>query len=103
MFNNKLFKLTLSAILVSNLLDGIFTIFFTQMGLAAEANPLMKLFLDYSPMLFMLFKLFMVSIGVFILWIYRFLTFVKFGSLFVCLVYISINIWHLLGFYFFIF
>ncbi len=55
------------AILLLNLIDGVFTLFWVHSGIAAEANPLMAEALERSPVTFMATKLLLVSLGVFLL------------------------------------
>lgn len=55
-------------VIVLNLLDGIFTILYTRLGVATEANPLMDQVLSASPLVFMITKLLLVSLGVCLLW-----------------------------------
>ncbi len=57
-----------AAIVVFNVIDAVFTIIYTDLGLAREANPLLSHALDDSPLLFMLIKLGLVSMGVLLLW-----------------------------------
>jgi hypothetical protein len=57
-----------AAILILNLGDAVFTLLYTGTGLATEGNPVMELFLDHSALGFMVFKLVLVSGGVFVLW-----------------------------------
>ena len=56
-------KVTVAGILVMNLIDAAFTIGWTSAGLATEANPLLDDVLARSPVLFMLAKLALVSLG----------------------------------------
>jgi hypothetical protein len=56
------------AVVVLNLLDAIFTILYTHVGMATESNPLMLQVLRASPVVFMLAKLGLVSLGVLLLW-----------------------------------
>lgn len=56
------------AVVVLNLLDAIFTILYTHVGLATESNPLMHTVLNAHPVVFMLAKLGLVSLGVLLLW-----------------------------------
>src|SRR3954462_11887291 len=51
------------ALLLFNLLDGLFTLAFLQLNLATEANPVMSLAYSGSPMAFMVTKLMMVNVG----------------------------------------
>ena len=57
-----------SAVVVLNLLDALFTIFYTKGGYASESNPLMQVALASSPVLFVIAKLSLVSLGVLLLW-----------------------------------
>lgn len=59
-----------SAVVVLNLLDAIFTLLYTSGHLASEGNPLMDTALAVSPVLFMVTKLSLVSLCVFMLWRY---------------------------------
>ena len=54
-----------------NLLDGLFTLTFLQLGWAEEANPLMRLAYEQSPLGFMMFKLSVVHGGIAVLWFHR--------------------------------
>jgi hypothetical protein len=56
-----------AAVLILNLADALFTLLFTMLGAAEEANPLMGEALS-SPLRFMLVKLSLVSLGVLLLW-----------------------------------
>lgn len=56
------------AVVVLNLFDAMFTLFYTHVGMATESNPLMLQVLSASPIVFMLAKLGLVSLGVMLLW-----------------------------------
>ncbi|HLL54562.1 MAG TPA: DUF5658 family protein [Myxococcaceae bacterium] len=58
-------------LLLLNLLDGFFTLTFLQLKVAEEANPLMKLAYNHSPLSFMVLKLAVVHAGVALLWANR--------------------------------
>ena len=61
--------LTAGAIVVIlNLFDAIFTLLYVRLGHATESNPLMDQMLAASPVLFMVAKLALVSLGVLLLW-----------------------------------
>ena len=60
-----------AALLVLNLADGVFTLTFLQLGIAQEANPLMRLAYESSPLGFMLLKLSIVHGGIGLLWLHR--------------------------------
>lgn len=59
------------ALLVLNLLDGLFTLAFLQAGVAEEANPLMRMAYEHSPAAFMGIKLALVNAGAAMLWMNR--------------------------------
>lgn len=58
-------------LLVANLLDAIFTLAFLQLGVAAEANPLMRWAYEGSPLSFVAAKIALVELGVGLLWLHR--------------------------------
>lgn len=60
--------LVAAAVLVLNLVDAMFTLIYTRVGVATEANPLMAQALAASPLAFMAAKLALVSLGVALLW-----------------------------------
>ncbi len=55
------------ALLLLNVLDGLFTLTYLELGVAEEANPLMRVAYDFSPLGFMGFKLVVVNLGVWVL------------------------------------
>jgi hypothetical protein len=55
-------------VVVFNLVDAMFTLAYTHLGLAREANPLLEQTLADSPLRFMIIKLGLVSMGVTLLW-----------------------------------
>jgi hypothetical protein len=57
-----------SAVVVLNLIDGIFTLAYTGCRVATESNPLMQGVLAASPVVFMITKLTLVSLCVLLLW-----------------------------------
>jgi hypothetical protein len=59
------------ALLVLNLLDGLFTTVYLHLGVAEEANPLMRMAWEVSPLTFMVSKLAVVSVGLGVLCLYR--------------------------------
>src|SRR5262245_55599109 len=54
--------------LVLNLLDAVLTLIVVSAGVAAEANPLMEAALQANPVLFVLAKTALVSLGILLLW-----------------------------------
>lgn len=67
------FELTAPAValLILNLFDGLFTTAYLHLGVAEEANPLMRMAWEVSPLAFMGVKLLIVSVGVAVLCLYR--------------------------------
>lgn len=59
------------ALLVLNLMDGLFTLTFLQLDVAEELNPLMREAYEFSPMLFMVAKLIIVNAGLTLLCLHR--------------------------------
>ena len=61
----------LTALLLLNLADALFTLSFLQLRVAEEANPIMRAAYAGSPLLFLLLKLALVHGGAMLLWIHR--------------------------------
>lgn len=59
---------SMTALLVLNLFDGLFTLAFLQTGVAVEANPIMRFAYELSPLAFMALKLAVVHLGAWLLW-----------------------------------
>jgi hypothetical protein len=59
------------ALLMLNLLDGLFTLMFLQLGVAEELNPLMRVAYEQSPLVFMFSKLVIVNAGLWLLCLHR--------------------------------
>jgi len=59
------------AVIVLNLLDSIFTLIWINTGPATEANVFLKNLTDHNPVVFMLVKISLVSLGLILLWRYR--------------------------------
>lgn len=58
----------LSSVVILNAVDALFTVFWVEVGLAVEANPLMEVVMNQSPVLFALAKITLVNASVFLLW-----------------------------------
>ena len=82
-------------VVILNLVDAIFTLAYTSAGLATEANPIMDFALAKSPVVFMVFKLAIVSGGVFVLWRLRHRRAAAFGMMSSTAVYCSLLVYHL--------
>ena len=83
------------ALLVFNLLDGLFTLTFLQMNVATEANPIMRLAYEGSPMWFMFAKLTMVNAGLWILASHARFSAARFAVHGAAVVYAAIVAYHL--------
>ncbi|MCW5802460.1 MAG: hypothetical protein KIT31_08735 [Deltaproteobacteria bacterium] len=59
------------AVVILNLLDAVFTIFYTGSGVATESNPFMQGVLEKHPVVFMITKLSLVSLCVTLLWRFK--------------------------------
>ena len=90
-------RLTLlaGAVVILNLLDAIFTICYTHAGYASESNPLMQVALAASPVLFVLAKIGLVSLGVLLLWRMRHHRTAVFGLVSTSAAYSLLLLYHL--------
>lgn len=96
-FQNEL-ELVIFSILMLNCLDGILTIILVGTGKAVEANPLMAYLIGYHPLLFMLCKQLLVSLGAIILWRLR-ENFLAVVSMFAIFLVYYVNLLHQLRFF----
>jgi hypothetical protein len=82
-------------VFILSVLDGILTIFWVLADFAEEANPLMNILIASNPVIFMMVKMVLVSLGIALLWRLRFKRLAVAG-IFICfLVYCGIMIHHL--------
>jgi hypothetical protein len=58
----------IGALLVLNLCDAVFTLLWVRLGLAREANHLMRALVEEHAILFMVVKIGLVSLGSLLLW-----------------------------------
>lgn len=86
------------ALLVLNLFDGAFTIYWIWTGMATEANPIMAALINRSPVLFICGKLSLVFLGSYLLWIRRNHTMSVVALFFVFILYYLVVIYHLQAF-----
>ena len=84
----------LSAVIVLNVIDAVFTIGWVESGLANEANPLMAILMG-NPILFISIKTTLVSCGVVLLWFRRHRPFAVIGIVLIFVVYYAILLHHL--------
>ncbi|MFP4070997.1 MAG: DUF5658 family protein [Desulfovibrionales bacterium] len=82
------------AVIVINLLDGVFTLLWIRMGVATEANVLMRSLAMGYPVLFMVIKLALVSLGTALLWRYRTRPAAAIGLIVIFLVYYTVLLIH---------
>lgn len=83
------------ALLVCNVTDGLFTLFFLQRALAEELNPLMRWAYEQGPLVFMALKLLIVHAGVVLLCLHRDLGASRVALRVGACVYLGINAYHL--------
>ena len=83
------------ALLLLNLLDGLFTLTFLQMDVAEELNPLMRAAYESSPLVFMVAKLIIVNAGLTLLCMHRGLRASRLAIRAGALIYAVINVYHL--------
>ena len=87
------------------LIDLTATLFWISNDLATEANPIMDFFLEISPLLFVVAKLGLSAVGIWILYYFRktFKETIFRILLFLNLIYIAIFVYHLWGALFLLF
>ena len=87
------------------LVDLTATLYWIANELGHEANPVMQLFLNYSPLLFVIAKLGLSAVGIWILYFFRkrFTKIIFKALLGLNLVYISVFVYHLWGLLFLLF
>jgi len=78
-----------------NLGDAIGTLFWVTAGFASEANPLMAFVIKESPLAFVILKLMLVSMSVFLLWKLRSYNIAKIITVPLFIVYLCISIIHI--------
>lgn len=83
------------ALLLLNLLDGMFTMTFLQLDVAEELNPLMRAAYEHSPLLFMVSKLIIVNAGLALLCVHRGMRASRLAIRAGALIYAVINVYHL--------
>ena len=83
------------ALLVLNLFDGLFTLFFLQLAVAEELNPLMRAAYEGSPMIFMGSKMVVVNAGLLLLCLHRKMKASRMAIRAGAVVYAAINAYHL--------
>lgn len=88
-------RLVVLAVIVANLLDAVFTMFWVESGIAVEANALMAVVLERSAVGFTALKLAVVSAGVLVLWRLRHRSRLAVpGLVGCCVAYSSLMVYH---------
>ncbi|MDC0709237.1 DUF5658 family protein [Stigmatella sp. ncwal1] len=83
------------ALLLLNLMDGLFTLTFLQLDVAEELNPLMRVAYEHSPLVFMTSKLIIVNAGLTLLCLHRAMRASRLAIRAGALIYAIINVYHL--------
>tara|TARA_Y100001963_G_C6564840_1_gene346116 strand:+ start:359 stop:685 length:327 start_codon:yes stop_codon:yes gene_type:complete len=91
-------KYLLMSIVCLCFLDATFTVIWIEAGIAEEANPIMRIFISRSYLLFMAVKLAVTFGGVLILRKYKEKRMTINAATFLNLVYIYIILYHVVGF-----
>jgi hypothetical protein len=81
-------------LLFLNLVDGLFTLAFLQLGIAEEANPIMRLAYEASPLGFMAVKLGLVNAGVLVLALHGAARLARVALKAATFLYAVIVVWH---------
>jgi len=82
-------------IIVLNILDAIFTLFWVNAGLAKEANVLMRYLVHNHPFAFVAVKFSLVLLGTYILWRNRFNRMAVLGMFVIFIIYYALLLHHL--------
>ena len=83
------------ALLIFNLLDGLFTLAFLELGVAQELNPLMRAAWGVGPIFFMLSKLAVVDGGLIVLCVNRSAWLARVATVAGAVLYAAIVAYHL--------
>jgi len=83
------------SILVLNVCDAVFTMIWIETGVATEANPLLRELVNEYPLLFVLVKTTLVSLGCLLLWRFRNRATSIIGIFIAFLVYYLLLLYHL--------
>ena len=82
-------------IVVMNLIDAIFTLFWVRVGAAEEANAFLSELVEHHAVAFVMAKIALVSLGSFLLWRLRRHPFAVVGLFIVFLAYYYVLLYHL--------
>jgi hypothetical protein len=82
-------------VIILNLIDAVFTLFWVNAGLAEEANILLRHLVNDYPVVFVAVKLALVSLGTLLLWRHRNRKFAVIGIFMVFIIYYYVLLYHL--------
>lgn len=82
------------ALLLLNLLDALCTITWVELNIAWEANPVMALALQGSPVVFMISKMVLVQAGTWLLVAHQEARAARCALAMGCALYVGIAVWH---------
>ena len=88
-------KQIIGFILVLNVLDAVFTLYWINAGLAEEANVLLRYLVEHYPSLFIIVKFSLVLAGSYILWRFRHNKYAVIGIFLAFIVYYALLIYHI--------
>jgi len=88
-------RIIIASIIILNILDAIFTLFWVNAGMAKEANVLLRHLVHYHPVLFIIAKTSLVLAGSYILWKFRFNRYAVIGMFVLFLIYYALLLHHL--------
>ena len=88
-------RVAVIAVLLLNLADAVFTLFWVHTGIATEANVLLSDLVERKAVMFALVKMALVSFGVLLLWRHRQRPLATFGIALVCIAYNGLFAYHL--------
>lgn len=85
----------IKAVIILNLLDALFTLFWVKSGIVKEKNILLSDLINNHPMIFMAVKISLVSFGSILLWRYRKRVLAVIGIFVVFVAYYLLLLYHL--------
>lgn len=96
---DELFLIFINFLVVFNLIDAIFTLFYLEIGIAYEANPFMNYFYSSGPLFFMMAKIILLMGGCYILSRYLKYDYAKFFITLSFVLYYMLVIYHVVSFH----
>jgi hypothetical protein len=83
-----------ASVIVLNVIDGILTIVWILTGGAIESNPLMNYLIQLHPVLFIITKMTVVSLGILFLWHFRQKALAVIGISIAFICYYAVTVYH---------